>query len=75
MGRHRAKLESSVGTASLMTDSALEFAEEHGLGKVLERVRLDGDVLLPNGGRARATLLLTKSGLWLTAARDRFDGR
>ncbi len=57
-----------------MTDSALEFAEEHALGKVLERVRLDGDVLLPNGGRARATLLLTKSGLWLAAARDRFNG-
>ncbi|HTA91429.1 MAG TPA: hypothetical protein VK745_17715, partial [Polyangiaceae bacterium] len=57
-----------------MTNSALEFAEEHALGKVLERVRLDGDVLLPNGGRARATLLLTKSGLWLAAARDRFNG-
>jgi hypothetical protein len=58
----------------LMTDTALEFAEEQALGKVLDRVRLDGGLLLSNGGRARATLLLTKSGLWLAAARDRFDG-
>ncbi|HEX3777693.1 MAG TPA: hypothetical protein VHV51_24660 [Polyangiaceae bacterium] len=57
-----------------MSDAALEFAEEQGLGKVLGRVRLDGGLLLPNGARARATLLLTKSGLWLAAARDRFDG-
>jgi hypothetical protein len=57
-----------------MTDTALEFAEEQGLGKVLDRVRLDGGLALPNGGRARASLLLTKSGLWLAAARDRFDG-
>ena len=53
-----------------MTDTALEFAEEQGLGKVLDRVRLDGGVPLPDGGRARATLLLTASGLWLAAARQ-----
>ncbi|HEY4106195.1 MAG TPA: hypothetical protein VGM44_19985 [Polyangiaceae bacterium] len=57
-----------------MSDAALEFAEEQGLGKVLGRVRLDSGLLLPNGARARATLLWTKSGLWLAAARDRFDG-
>jgi hypothetical protein len=74
MGQHRAKLETCAVTPALMTDTALEFAEEQGLGKVLERVRLDGGLLLPNGGRAPAALLLTKSGLWLTAARDRFDG-
>jgi hypothetical protein len=57
-----------------MTDIALEFAEEQGLGKVLGRVRLDGGLALPNGGRVSACLLLTKTGLWLTAARDRFAG-
>lgn len=71
MGRSRANLESK---APAMTDTALEFAEEQGLGKVQGRVRLDGGLLLPNGGRARASLLLTKSGLWLAAARDRFNG-
>jgi len=57
-----------------MTDIVLEFAEEQGLGKVLERVSLGGELALPNGGRARAALVLTASGLWLAAARDRFDG-
>jgi hypothetical protein len=49
-----------------MADGTLVFAEEQGLGKVLGRVRLDGGLLLPNGGRAKASLLLTTSGLWLT---------
>lgn len=57
-----------------MTDAALELAEERGLGKILDRVRLDGGLPLKDGARTRATLLLTKSGLWLLAARDRFDG-
>jgi len=59
-----------------MTDIVLEFAEEQGLGKVLERVSLNGagGIALPNGGHARATLVLAASGLWLVAARDRFDG-
>jgi hypothetical protein len=70
MGQDPAKLE----TYRPMTDPALEFAEEQGLGKVLDRVRLDGGLLLPDGGRVRPSLLLTKSGLWLVAARDRFRG-
>ena len=70
MGKDPAKLE----TYRPMTDPALEFAEERGLGKVLDRVRLDGGLLLPDGGRVRPSLLLTKSGLWLVAARDRFSG-
>ena len=57
-----------------MSDSALEFAEERALGKVLGRVRLDSGIPLADGARSRATLLLTSSGLWLVAARDRFHG-
>ena len=57
-----------------MTDSTLEFAEERGLGKVLGRVRLDSGIPLSDGSRMRATLLLSESGLWLVAARDRFHG-
>jgi hypothetical protein len=58
-----------------MRDFSLEFAEERGLGKVLGRVRLDGELALPDGSRTRASLLLSDSGLWLVAARDRFHGR
>ncbi len=57
-----------------MSDNALEFTEERGLGKVLGRVRLDSGIPLADGSRSRATLLLTSSGLWLVAARDRFHG-
>ncbi|MEO7037767.1 MAG: hypothetical protein ABI548_27620 [Polyangiaceae bacterium] len=57
-----------------MSDNALEFTEERGLGKVLGRVRLDSGIPLADGARSRATLLLTASGLWLVAARDRFHG-
>ena len=63
------------GTAGVMTDTALEFAEEHGLGKVLGRVRLGSGIAVADGTRARATLLLSASGLWLVAARDRFHGQ
>ena len=58
-----------------MSDAALEFAEERGLGRVLERVRLDSGIALPGGSRTRAHLLLSESGLWLVAARDRFHGQ
>src|SRR6478752_8139317 len=58
-----------------MSDAALEFAEERGLGRVLERVRLDSGIALPGGSRTRANLLLSESGLWLVAARDRFHGQ
>jgi hypothetical protein len=57
-----------------VSDSALEFAEEKALGKVLGRVRLDSGIPLSDGARSRATLLLTSTGLWLVAARDRFHG-
>ncbi len=59
-----------------MTDVVLEFAEEQGLGKVLERVPLNGagGLALPNGGHARTALLLSTSGLWIVAAKDRFNG-
>jgi len=58
-----------------MSDAALEFAAERGLGKVLGRVRLDSGIAIPGGGRTRADLLLTESGLWLIAAQDRFRGQ
>lgn len=58
-----------------MSDSALEFAEEHGLGKVLGRVRLDSGMAIADGSRTRPSLLLCESGLWLVAARDRFHGQ
>ena len=57
-----------------MTDLSLEFAEESGLGKVQGRVRLGSGIPISDGSRARATLLLSSSGLWLVAARDRFHG-
>ena len=57
-----------------MSDNALEFTEERGLGKVLGRVRLGSGIPLADGSHSRATLLLTASGLWLVAARDRFHG-
>ena len=60
--------------SNAMSDPSLEFAEEKGLGKVLGRVRLDSGIPLPDGSRTRATLLLSESGLWLVAARDRFHG-
>ena len=58
-----------------MTDSSLEFAEERGLGKVLGRVRLDSGIATSASSRARASLLLSESGLWLVAAHDRFHGQ
>jgi len=58
-----------------MSDGALEFAEERGLGKVLGRLRLDSGIAIPGGARSRANLLLSDSGLWLVAARDRFHGQ
>jgi len=58
-----------------MSDTSLEFAEERGLGKVLGRLRLDSGIAIPGGARARASLLLSESGLWLVAARDRFHGQ
>jgi hypothetical protein len=58
-----------------MSDAALEFAEERGLGQVLGRVRLDSGLAISGGFRTRANLLLTGSGLWLVAARDRFHGQ
>ena len=58
-----------------MSDRALEFAEERGLGKLLGRVRLDSGIPISDGSRTRANLLLTDSGLWLVAARDRFHGQ
>jgi len=58
-----------------MADSSLEFAEEHGLGKVLGRVRLDSGIAISGGRRERASLLLSDRGLWLVAARDRFHGQ
>lgn len=61
-----------------MTDSSLEFAEERGLGKVIGRVRLDSGIATTagsEGSRTRASLLLSESGLWLVAARDRFHGQ
>src|SRR6187551_2966599 len=58
-----------------MSDSSLEFAEERGLGKVLGRVRLDSGIPISDGSRTRASLLLSESGLWLVAARDRFHGQ
>jgi hypothetical protein len=58
-----------------MSDSSLEFAEERGLGKVLGRVRLDSGIPIEDGTRTRASLLLSESGLWLVAARDRFHGQ
>ncbi|HET7541944.1 MAG TPA: hypothetical protein VFK05_18850 [Polyangiaceae bacterium] len=58
-----------------MSDGALEFAEERALGQVLGRVRLDSGIGISGGFRARANLLLTGSGLWLVAARDRFQGQ
>ena len=57
-----------------MSDPSLEFAEEHGLGKAVGRVRLGSGIPLSDGTRARASLLLCASGLWLVAARDRFHG-
>jgi len=64
--------------ASAMSDTSLEFAEERGLGKVLGRVRLDSGIAIAagaGGSRTRANLLLSESGLWLVAARDRFHGQ
>ena len=64
--------------SSRMSDTSLEFAEEHGLGKVLGRVRLDSGIATSagsEGSRTRASLLLSESGLWLVAARDRFHGQ
>jgi hypothetical protein len=58
-----------------MRDSSLEFAEERGLGKVLGSVRLDSGIAISDGSRTRANLLLSESGLWLVAARDRFHGQ
>src|SRR4051812_39553520 len=58
-----------------MSASSLEFAQERGLGKVLGRVRLDSGLALAGGARTRADLLLSESGLWLVAARDRFHGQ
>ncbi len=61
-----------------MSDTSLEFAEEHGLGQVLGRVRLDSGIAVSGGSggaRTRANLLLSESGLWLVAARDRFHGQ
>ena len=63
------------GGASRMSDSALEFAAEQGLGQVLGRVRLGSGMASARGSRARATLLLSSSGLWLVAAQDRFQGQ
>ena len=57
-----------------MSDSSLDFAEERGLGKVLGCVRLDSGIAISGGSRTRANLLLSESGLWLVAARDRFHG-
>ena len=57
-----------------MSDSSLEFAQEHGLGSPLGRVRLGSGIPLADGSRARASLVLCASGLWLVAARDRFHG-
>jgi hypothetical protein len=64
-----------VGSADSMSDSALEFAEERGLGKVLGRVRLGSGIASAGGVRTRATLLLSASGLWLVSAQDRFHGQ
>ncbi len=76
MGAERANTEpAGPETARDMSDSALEFAEEHGLGKVLGRVRLGSGMTSAAGARARATLLLSSSGLWLVAAEDRFHGQ
>ncbi len=76
MGPARANTGPRGGkSAHSMSDSALEFAEEHGLGKVLGRVRLASGLLAAGGARARATLLLSSSGLWLVAAQDRFHGQ
>src|SRR3954462_13581596 len=58
-----------------MSDGALEFAAEHGLGKILGRLQLDSGIAIPGGARSRANLLLSDSGLWLVAARDRFHGQ
>ncbi|HEY3253559.1 MAG TPA: hypothetical protein VGJ91_06410 [Polyangiaceae bacterium] len=58
-----------------MSDTCLEFAEERGLGKVLGRVRLGSGIAIAGGARTRANLLLSESGLWLVAARDRFHGQ
>jgi len=58
-----------------MSDTSLEFAEEHGLGTVLGRVRLDSGIAISGGTRVRASLLFCDSGLWLVAARDRFHGQ
>ncbi|MEP7049905.1 MAG: hypothetical protein ABJB12_06110 [Pseudomonadota bacterium] len=57
-----------------MTNNALEFTEERGLGKVVGSVRLGSGIPLSDGSHSPATLLLTASGLWLVAARDRFHG-
>ena len=59
---------------STMSDAALEFAEERGLGKVESQLRLGSGITIPDGSRARASLLLSTSGLWLVAAKDRFHG-
>jgi len=58
-----------------MSDVVLEFAEERGLGKLLGRVRLGSGLVISDGSRSRANLLLSDSGLWLVAARDRFHGQ
>lgn len=58
-----------------MSDAALEFAEEHGLGQVRARVRLDSGLAIAGGARSRAHLLFSESGLWLVAARDRLHGQ
>ena len=57
-----------------MSDISLEFATERALGAVRGRVRLGSALTLPDGARARASLVLCDSGLWLLAARDRFHG-
>ncbi len=66
-----------LGSRSGMSDSALEFAEEQRLGQVLGQVRLGPRIASAGGPNpaARATLLLSSSGLWLVAARDRFHGQ
>lgn len=60
---------------SIMSDAALEFIEQRGLGKVLGRIRLDSGIEVPGGARLKASLVLSSSGLWLVAARDRTQGQ
>jgi hypothetical protein len=57
-----------------VSDKIAEFCAEQALGAILGRVRLDGALTLPGGARASPTLVWSTSGLWLLAARDRFQG-